>query len=217
MRARPRAGNAAARRALLACGIGYPVAYVVANDVVAAAIYGDYSRRDQAISELSATRAPSKSFLAAMLPLFSLLLTGFGLGVRRSARTSTGLRVTGSLLVVQGPVAWIWLWFPMSSREEMVRDGAGANDTGHLVLSGLAALFILGEMGSSAAGLDGRFRAFAAATAATGVTCGYLTGVKSSDITSGAATPGLGVVERIMYGSWLLWMAVLAVVLLRRR
>ena len=216
MKARPRAGNAAASKALLACGIGYPVAYVVANDVVAAKIYGDYSRRDQAISELSATQAPSKPFLAAMLPVFSLLLTGFGLGVRRSGPTSTGLRVTGSLLVVQGAVIWVWLCFPMSSREEMVQEGTGANDTGHLVLSGVAALFILAEMGFSAAALDDRFRVFSAATAATGVTCGYLTGVKSSDITRGAATPGLGVVERIMYGAWLVWMAVLAIVLLRR-
>lgn len=216
MTARLRARKARARKALLACGIAYPVAYIVANDVVAARIFGEYSRRDQAISELSGTQAPSKAFLTGMLPAFSLLLSGFGLGVRKSAGTSTGLRVTGSILMTQGVVSWVWLLFPMTSREQMAREGTGANDTGHLVLSGLAAVFILGEMAFSAAALNSRFRAFSAATAATTVTCGYLTGVKSSEITKGAATPGLGVVERIMFGSWLAWMAGLAAVLLRR-
>ena len=48
------------QRILLICGIGYGVTYVVSNDLIAAAMFDGYSRLDQAISELSGTRAPSQ-------------------------------------------------------------------------------------------------------------------------------------------------------------
>jgi len=84
--------RAALRKAMLACGLAYPLAYVVANDAVAARIYRGYSRTDQAISELSATKAPSREFLNAMLPIFVLLVIGFGLGVRQAAEENKPLR-----------------------------------------------------------------------------------------------------------------------------
>jgi hypothetical protein len=46
-----------ARQALLACGIVYALLYVIVNDVIAATLYDGYSRRSQAVSELSATGA----------------------------------------------------------------------------------------------------------------------------------------------------------------
>ena len=106
-----------ARAALLGCKIGYGVVYVVANDVVAAAMWTDYSRRDQAISELSGVGAPSQDFLTAMLPVFSLLLVGFGAGVWLVADRCRLLRWTGALLAAQGLMGFAWLLFPMSSRE----------------------------------------------------------------------------------------------------
>jgi hypothetical protein len=38
-----------------------------------------------------------------------------------------------------------------------------------------------------------------------------------ADVAAGAATPWMGLVERVAYGGWLVWMAALAIVLLRRR
>src|SRR5689334_10622126 len=102
----------AVHSALLACGLAYPLAYVVAHDAVAATIYQGYSRTDQAISELSATKAPCRGFLNAMLPIFVLLITGFGLGVRQAAGNSKPLRMTGNVLVAQGFVFPVWLLFP---------------------------------------------------------------------------------------------------------
>jgi hypothetical protein len=181
---------------LLACGVVYPLAYIVANDVIAAAIYDGYSRVDQAISELSATEAPSRAFLAGR---------------------SAPLRVTGGLLVVQGLVFPLWLRFPMTSREEMVEGTTAANDVGHLVLGAVAVLFILAQIGFSAAALGKRFRLFSLVMAATVLVFGGLAAVLSSDIATGDPTPWMGIVERISYGSWLLWMAALALLLLRRR
>jgi hypothetical protein len=50
----------------------------------------------------------------------------------------------------------------------------------------------------------------------TAVTAGGYVASTTSDVATGDPTPWMGAVERISYGSWLLWMAVLAIVLLRR-
>lgn len=204
-----------ATKVLLAGGIAYGVLYVVANDVIAATIFDGYSRVDQAISELSGTQAPSRPFLTAMLPLFALVVIGFGIGVWKAAQQSRALRVTGGILVAQGLVFPLWLLFPMTSREEMVKATTTAHDVGHLLLGALAILFIIAEMGFSAAAFGKRFRLFSVAMAVTVLVFGAVTGMLSSGMTAGHPTPWMGVVERVSYGSWLLWMGVLAVVLLR--
>lgn len=203
------------RQGFLACGIAYPATYIAANDAVAARIYSGYSRTDQAISELTATEAPSKRFLAGMLPIFTLQVIAFGLGVRQAAADNRPLRVTGNLVVAQGLVFPLWQFFPMTSREAMVEGSTAPNDAGHLVLTAISMLLIFGEMGFSAVALDRRFRRFSIAMGAVALASGALTGAASSQITKGGTTRGMGIVERAAYGSWLLWMAVLAVVLLR--
>lgn len=214
-RAAGRSSRGIFAKTLLACGIVYGVLYVVANDVIAATIFDGYSRVDQAISELSGTDAASRPFLNAMLPVFTLVMIGFGIGVWKAAGRSRALRVTGGILVAQGTMFPLWLLFPMTSREEMVEGTTAATDVGHLILGALAILFIIAEMGFGAAALGRRFRFFSVAMVATVLMFGALTGILSSDITAGAPTPWMGIVERISYGAWLLWMGVLAVVLLR--
>lgn len=205
------------RKALLACGVLYGLAYVVFNDAIAATIYDGYSRLNQAISELSSPDAPSRAFLAAMLPVFSLLVIGFGVGVWKAAKESRALRVTGALLIAQGLVFPLWLLFPMTSRAEMITEGSrAANDVGHLVLTAVSIALILAEMGFSAAALGKGFRVFTIAMAVTTLIFGALTGVLTSGIESGDPTNWMGFVERVSYGAWLMWMAVLAIVLLRR-
>jgi hypothetical protein len=76
MRLQRRSSRANLVRTLLACGVAYSLLYVVENDVIAATRYEGYSRMSQAISELSAKGAPTRRFLAAMLPLSGALMTG---------------------------------------------------------------------------------------------------------------------------------------------
>jgi len=201
---------------LLACGIGYGVAYIVANDVIAAAMWENYNPIDQAISELSGTGAPSKDFLMMMLPVFSLMVGGFGIGVWKAAGKTRSLRVTGGILLAQSVMFPLWLLFPMSSREELAAGSGGANDIGHGVLGALALLFIITEMGFSAAAFGKRFRYFSIAMAILTVLGGAYMAMSSSAIEAGDPTPWMGFIERIMYGAWLLWMAVPSVLLLRR-
>lgn len=204
------------RKPLLACGPLYGLTYVIANDVIAAAIHDGYSRRDQAISELSAVGAPAAAFLQAMAPIFSLLVIAFGIGVWKAAEQNRWLRVTGGILIAQA-LSWpLWLLFPMSSRAELAAGRGGINDTGHLGLTALAIVLILSQMGFSAAALGRRFAAFSVAMAVACVISGGVVGLLSSGIVAGQATPWLGLIERITYGSWLAWMAGLGIILLRR-
>lgn len=204
-------------KALLFCGIVYSVSYVVANDVIAAMMFPGYSRLDQAISELSGTRAPSRALLETLLPAFTLLVLGFGLGVWRVAGSSRGLRVTGASLIAHGLMFPVWHFFPMTSRDELATTGGGVNDVGHLVLSALSLSLILTQMGASALALGRRFRYFSIAMAITLLGAGAYTATTVPATATGQATPWLGLIERVMYGSWLVWMIVLAVVLLRRQ
>ena len=208
-------GRAILRSGLLACGVLYALLYVVSNDVVAATRYEGYSRLSQAISELSATSAPTKPFLTALLPIFTALLMAFGIGVWKSAQGSRRLRVTGALLFAHGATAPIWVLFPMTTREEM---GATmpVNDLGHLLLSAAAIAFILAQMGFGGAALGKRFRLYSLVSAATVVVFGALTGIASREMPTGEPTPWLGLVERISFGAWLLWISMLAGVLLWR-
>jgi hypothetical protein len=203
-------------RTLLACGVAYSLLYVVENDVIAATHYDDYSRMSQAISELSAKGAPTRRFLAAMLPLSGALMTAFGIGVSKSAGGSRALRMTGGLLVAGGPMSVAWLPFPMSPREDIQRGAGAGNDVGHLVLSGATGLVVLAQMGSAAAAFGTRFRLYSLASAATVlVFVGVLTGRQGAKLAKGEPTAWMGLYERIGMGAWLLWMAMPAISLLR--
>jgi hypothetical protein len=203
-------------RPLLACGVAYSLLYVVESDVIAASRYEGYSRMSQAISELSAKGAPTRKFLTATLPLSAALMTAFGIGVSKSASDSRALRVTGSLLVAGGPMSVAWLPFPMSSRADIKAGVRGGNDAGHLVLSGATGVLILAQMGSAAAAFGTRFRLYSLASAATVlVFMGVLTGREAAKLAKGEPTAWMGLYERIGMAAWLLWMAMLAISLLR--
>lgn len=218
-RARPR--RAARRRlprkavkALLGCGIAYPVGYAVANDVIAASRYDGYSRMDQAVSELSATGAPPRRFLTATVPVFAALEVGYGVGVWNSAKGRRAVRATGAVLLASGVTAVMWLPFPMSSRHDIAAGAATSSDTGHLVLTALTMTEILAQLGVGSTAFGPRFRVYSLLSAAAMLVSGTLTSVQASKLAAGAPTPGMGLYERVSIGTWLLWMAVLAGILL---
>lgn len=216
-RARAAHSRAPVQKMLLACGALYAVVYVVANDVLAAAMVPGYSRTSQAISELSASGSPAQPFLTAVVPLQSALLIAFGIGVWRAARGSRGLRAVGALLVAQGLTGFFWLLAPMSQRQALAAEGGRVQDVLHLVLSGLSVAFVLAELGIGAAATHGAFRGLSLAAIAVVVATSVGTTVMASSLPTGGATPGLGLIERGILGAWLSWMAVLAIALLLDR
>lgn len=203
--------------ALLGCGIAYPVTYVVANDLVAATRYSGYSRIDQAVSELSATGAPTRRFLVGMLPVFTALTVAFGTGVWKAAGRRRALRATGLVLLASGVTGMAWLPFPMSSREVIAGGAATGSDTGHLVLSGLTVAEILALFGAGAGAFGTSFRIYSLSCGGVVLLSGALTSRQAAKMSDGRPTPRMGLYERISIGTWLQWMAVLAAILLREQ
>lgn len=199
------------QEALFVAGLLSSVVYV-GFDLVAAARYPGYSLVNQAISELSAIGAPTADLWARMGPLYGLLFLAFAIGVLRAGRGNRALRATGWIMLAFVGWGMLWPFFPMHQR------GAGTttSDIGHLVLGGGSSLLILGFIVAGAFALGSRFRAwsFAAALVYFATCIGTFSYVSRVD--AGAPTPWLGVVERVMIYSYLLWIAVLAVALLRR-
>jgi hypothetical protein len=203
-----------ARQALLACGIVYALLYVIVNDVIAATIYDGYSRMSQAVSELSATGAPTHAFLTAAGPIFSLLLMGLGLGIWRSAHGKRSLRMAGALVVAHGATSFLWLLGPMSQREVIAAGGATSADTLHLVLSAATGLFVAAYVATAAVGFGWVFRLYSVVTIATAFVFGLLS-AQVDKLEAREPTPYMGLLERSGIGAWLLWMAVVAMVLWR--
>ena len=201
----------AMQQTLFAAGILSSVVYV-AFDLIAAARYPGYRLADQAISELSAIGAPTAAFWAWMAPIYGVLFVAFTIGVLRAGRGNRALRLAGWIMIAF--VGWGMLWplFPMHQRGTATT----TTDLGHIVLGGGSSLLILGFIGSGAFALGRRFRAYSFATAVVYLitlagTFGY-----TSRVAAGAATPWLGIVERVMIYSYLVWVAAFGAGLFRR-
>src|SRR3954471_1798666 len=201
-------------KSLLMCGVAYSLSFV-AGDLLAGLRYGGYDYLDQTISELSARGASTRPLLAALGPIWSGLLIAFGFGVLRAANGTRPLRVTGGLLIAHGVVSLQWFWFPMTARHDITSGSMRWNDAGHLALIMWSGLFALAEIGCGAAAFKSRFRVYSIVTVVTALVFGALTSTQAANLVDGKSTPLMGLYERVSVGAWLLWIAVLSVILLR--
>ena len=206
------------RQLLLGCGIASSVLYLLMN-VVAPLRYPGYSALSQTISELSAIDAPSRPLWMALGSVYAALLIAFGTGVWLSAHGKRALRIVGTLLVGLGLTGFIWPLLPggasMHRREVLAAGGATLTDTLHLISGGVGTVFCLLIIGFGAAAFGRRFRIYSVATIVILLGFGLWTGVEAPLVSANEQTPWLGVIERIMFASFVLWFAVLAMVLLR--
>ena len=204
-------------KAFLMCGVAYSLSFVAVGDLLAGLLYDGYDHLDQTISELSARGASTRPLLAALGPISSGLLIAFGIGVMRVANGNRPLRITGGLLIAHGVVSVQWFWFPMTARDDIISGSTRWNDAGHLALLAWTGLFALAEIGCGAAAFKSRFRVYSIATVATALVFGALTSTQAPNLVDGKSTPLMGLYERASVGAWLLWIAVLSVILLRGR
>ena len=202
------------RRLLLICGVLSSLLYV-GIDVLAAIRYGQYhSFTSGIISELMARGAPTKQLVDPLFMLYGVLAAAFGVGVWMSAQRNRRLRITAGLLIgyavagLPGP-----RFFPMNLRGS----AEGRGDIPHIVLTGVLVLFIMAAVAFGAFALGRRFRLYSFATLLTIVVFGLLVGIQAPGIATGAPTPWIGITERTDIGAFLLWVAVLAIALLRAR
>ena len=206
------------RRLLLASGVTSSLFYALANDVVAASIYGGYSRISRAISELSATYAPSRPVLVPLLIVYEGLVIGFGVGVWQSARGKRALRITSALLIGGATLGLAGLAFPLTQppSAQVVGGNLPLSDTMHnIVNGGLGHLLMLVTYGFGAAALGKRFRLYSIATAAAELAGGLLMFLTASGALGAEAQHWVGAAERVMAAAWLLWVGVFSIALLR--
>jgi hypothetical protein len=202
------------RKVLLLCGVLSSIAYVAADLLSAIFFPGYHSFTSRAISELMASGAPTERLVDPIyLLVFNPLLVAFGVGVwvspgpRRLMRLTGGLIIGSALLGFTGPTLF----------EMNVRGGGGAPraDLLHIAVTGLLSLIIMVFMGVGAFVRGPRFRWYSLASIAVMLVFGALTGVASQAMAAGQPTPWMGLLERICIGAYLLWVAVLAITLLR--
>jgi hypothetical protein len=204
-------GSVWLRKAVLAGGIVAAVYYVAVNEVVGALFYPGYDPIARPVSELTATYAPTRPILLPLLVLFDVLMVPFWIGVWREARANRALRLTSGLMLGFRALALLAFPFPMVADEVL-----GANTIHTLIWGVLTPLLMLAGIGASAAAFGRTFRLYAVATLAALVALSALAGVQAAQVTAGEPARWFGVTERALIGVWLQWVAVLALVLLRR-
>jgi hypothetical protein len=201
------------RRRLLACGIVAPLLYAV-TDALGGLVYPGYSFSSQAVSELMAIGAPSEPFVDPLFMLYGALSLLFAVAVfREGIGHSRVLVIVGFLLLGQAALGFTGpTLFEMHQRDTL---GAGS-DLPHIILTGVLVLFTLITMGYGAFALARRFRIYTFATMAIVVLFGVLSAPYGARLAAGEPTPALGIIERIIIYTSQLWVAVLAIALLRR-
>jgi hypothetical protein len=200
------------RRPLLSCGILAPVLYV-AMTLFVGLLWEGYSVVSGVPSELAAIGAPTRLLWIRLGAAYAVLMAAFGWSVWTSAPTNRALRVVGALLIAD--TVFGQFWPPMHQRAVLAAGGGTLTDTLHLVWAAITGVFFVLIVGSGAAALGKRFRVYSLATMAIGLACGAVTGTYASRVQADLPTPGVGVWERISIATFMGWIAVLAITLLR--
>ena len=200
------------RRSLLACGILAPVLYVAMTLLVGLSWEG-YSVVSGVPSELAAIGAPTRVLWMWLGAVYAVLMVAFGWIVWTSAPPNRALRIVGALLIADTVVGQFWP--PMHQRAVLAAGGGTLTDTLHLVWAAMTGVFFLLIVGFGAAALGKRFRVYSIATMVIGFACGAVTGTYASLVQADLPTPWVGVWERISIATFMAWIAVLAMALLR--
>ena len=205
------------RKVLLALGIVGPLFYV-ATDILVATQWEGYSYTDQTVSELFAIGAPTRPLAVSLMLTYGALAIAFGVGVWMSAGEKRALRVVAVALIgkeVLGSVAT--LFAPIHLREALAAGEGSLTDTWHGILTFGGALCYLLAMGFGATAFGKRFRLYSIATMLILVVFGVLTGLDQPQLEANLPTPWMGLWERIDIFATMLWIAVLAIALLRAK
>jgi hypothetical protein len=141
--------------------------------------------------------------------VYAALLVAFGVGIWRAAGETGRLRVTAAMLIAIGAIPY---WPPMH-----MRGSAGSlTDAMHAALGGVVSLLTVCAIAFGATAFGKGFRLYSIATLVLLVGAGALTFLYAPRLAANLPTPGMGLLERVDLGSYLLWVAILSVLLRRR-
>jgi hypothetical protein len=204
------------RKILLACGIAASFLYV-ATDILASLRYSGYSYADQQVSELLAEGSPVRSLMIGTNAIpYAVLMTAFGAGVWSATGSKRSGRIAGALLVgyaVLGAMGGVL--FRMNTREVMAAGEGDWRGSLHIPATLIMSLSLMAAMGFAAGLLGRRFRWYTAGTILVLLAFGGVVGTKAGAIEANEPTPWMGAFERVNIYATMLWIAVLAVALLR--
>jgi hypothetical protein len=194
---------------LLVCGLVAPP-LSLATDLLAIARAEGYRPVAQSISELSAVGAPTRPLVTGLEVVRDGLLLAFGRGVLEAAGGNRALATTGGLIAANAAISAV---ATVALPRDYARPTWAARNTANTLVMAAGVGCFVAAMGTGAAGVGGRFRAFSA-----GIPMAYaLLTVFSLLLQRGRGTsPSTGAQERTMAWSYQGWIAILAVVLLRR-
>jgi hypothetical protein len=199
---------------LLICGVFASLLYVAMN-IVCAMQYKGYNSASQTVSELSAIDAPTRQLWVLLAMVYSVASVAFGLGLWQSVVSNWRLRLVGTLIVINAIIGLFWP--PMHQREVLAAGGGTRTDSLHIIFSVVAVALMTCAMGFSAAAFRNWFRTFAVAMLGIVILFGLLTALDAPQMEANLPTPWIGVWERISIGAYLLWAAVLALIVLVQR
>jgi hypothetical protein len=204
------------RKILLGCGIVSSVLYVV-TDVLGTLRYPGYSYADQTFSELTAQGAPTRPLMVALNGIpYGVLVAAFAGGVWASAGPKRAARITRAMLLGYAAFGVAGgLVFPMRPREALAAGEGTLRNTMHIPATAVMSLFIVLAMGFGATLLEKRFRYYSYGTIAILLVFGVLASLQAGQMAANEPTPWMGIEERINIYATMLWVAALAIGLLR--
>jgi hypothetical protein len=204
------------RKILLGCGIVSSVLYVV-TDVLGTLRYPGYSYANQTFSELTAQGSPVRPLMVALNGIsYGVLVAAFAVGVWTSATPKRAARITGAMLLGYAAFGMAGgVFFPMRPREALAAGEGTLRNAMHIPATAVMSLFIVLAMGFGATLLGKRFRYYSYATIAILLVLGALAGLQGGQMEANQPTPWMGVEERINIYATMLWVALLAIGLLR--
>ena len=202
------------RRFLLGCGIVSSVWYVI-TDVTGTLRYLGYSYTDQWFSELTAQGAPTRPLMIALNEIpYNLLVLAFAAGIWESAGLTRAGRITAVGLAGFAVLGFVTgVIFPMPTREAA---GEGTlRNTMHIPGTAVMSLFLVLAMVFGSTLLGRRFRYYSYGTILAVFVGAFLAGRQAPQIAANQPTPWGGIYERTNIYPTMLWVAVLAIGLLR--
>jgi hypothetical protein len=201
------------RKILLFCGFLSSLAYA-GMDLIGGLQWQNYNWISQEFSRLSAIGAPSRHIHLIMNVVYILLVFFFGVGVWQSAKNRRSLRIIGLALILYAIVSWIW---PQFFPEDLSKHVSDFTNTMHIVLTGVTLLTWMVILIVAVVSFSKQFRIYSIVTMISILLFGALTGPQAVALAAGQPTPWLGLTERINIYSFMVWVVVFAILLLRMK
>jgi hypothetical protein len=148
--------------------------------------------------------------------LYGALVTAFAVGVWASAGGTRRRRIVGAMLAGYGATGMVTGLFLQMDRREVIAAGeATLRNTFHGPGTMVMSLFLVVAMIAATTLLGKKFQYYTYATVATLIVFGVWTSLQIGQMGANEPTPWMGLKERVNIYATMLWIAVLAIALLR--